>query len=90
MLLTAHPHTHEIAYKGRTLTPGETFEPFPDARPGYLVTFTGVFDDHDGPRVHLRDADRAVSVPLADIAPAYTGPFGDDVAHVTMNVNIPD
>ncbi len=68
MPLTAHHH--EIAYNGRTLAPGDTFEPFPDAHPGYLATFVGVFDEEGGPRVHLRDTNRAVSVPLADIAPA--------------------
>jgi hypothetical protein len=79
-------HRHEIAYNGRTLAPGEMFTPFPDAHPGYTVTFVGVFDEPSGPRVHLRDAGRAVSVPLADIAPAYTGPFGDDVGHITMTI----
>jgi len=64
MPLTAH--THEIAYNGRTLEPGDTFEPFPDAHPGYEVTFVGVIED----RVHLRDANRAISCPLADIADA--------------------
>lgn len=60
-------HAHEIAYDGRTLAPGESFEPFPDTHPGYLVVFVGVLDDTDGPHVHLRDDNRAISCPLADI-----------------------
>jgi hypothetical protein len=73
MPLTTDPHTHEITYNGRLLAPGDTFEPFPDAHPGYTVAFVGVLEEDDGtPRVHLRDNNRAVSVPLADIPQEVT------------------
>lgn len=56
--------THEIAYNGRPLAPGESFEPFPDSHPGYLVTFDGVIDG----KVHVSDRARTIALPLADIA----------------------
>jgi hypothetical protein len=63
-----HDHDHTIAFKGRVLTPGETFEPFPDEHPGWLATFGGV---HDG-MVVLRHDRRVITAPLASIADATT------------------
>lgn len=59
-------HTCTLAFGDRTLTPGDTFEPFPDI-PGYVVTFEGV---HDG-RASLADSTgAALIVALADIPTA--------------------
>jgi hypothetical protein len=87
MLLTADGT--QILFKGRTLTPGDTFEPFPVNRPGYLVTFDGVING----RVYVSDRDQTISTPLAEVPDAdpgrardYTGPFADDTAHTTLHI----
>jgi len=56
-------HAHEITYNGRTLAPGDRFEPYPDAHPGYLVTFDGVREGV----AYVSDDVRTLGIPVADI-----------------------
>jgi hypothetical protein len=55
-----HDHTHTFAHNGLALEPGDTFEPYPQDVPGYLVTFDGVIDG----MVHVSDRWQTIALPL--------------------------